>query len=99
MLTSIVVLLHDSVCLLEHFNMELFDHAPYNPDLILNDYNLFIIYLKNWLQIPCFSSIELMDDVKTWLRSHATDFFDASIQILISWYNKFPISSGDYSDK
>jgi transposase len=32
--------------LLEHFNWELFDHPPYNPDLAPSDYHLFT-YLKN----------------------------------------------------
>jgi hypothetical protein len=33
--------------LLEHFSWELFDHAPYSPDLALSDCHLFT-YLKNW---------------------------------------------------
>jgi transposase len=51
-----VVLLHDNLhphttahasALLELFNWELFDHAPYSPDLAQN-YHL-STYLKNWL--------------------------------------------------
>jgi transposase len=43
------MLLHDNArphtaarirALLEHFNWELFDHPPYNPDLTLRDYFL-----------------------------------------------------------
>jgi histone-lysine N-methyltransferase SETMAR len=59
MLTSVVVLLHDSACshtstaartqaLLEHFNLELFDHPPYSPDLTPSVYHQFT-YLKIWL--------------------------------------------------
>jgi hypothetical protein len=53
--TSCLVLQHDNrhlhtaVCtraLLEHFSWELFDHAPYSPDLSLIDCHLFA-YLKN----------------------------------------------------
>jgi hypothetical protein len=36
---------------------------------------------------------ELMEVVKTWLRSQAADFFDTDIQKLIPQYNK-RISSG-----
>jgi hypothetical protein len=31
---------------LEHFNWELFDHSPYNPDLTPSDHHQFT-YLKN----------------------------------------------------
>jgi transposase len=57
MLTDGVVLIHDNArlhtaahtrALLEHFNLELFDHPPYSPDLILSDYHTFT-YMKNWL--------------------------------------------------
>jgi hypothetical protein len=50
MLASGVVLLHDNARphtaartrpQLQHFNWELFDHPPYNPDLAASDYNLF----------------------------------------------------------
>jgi hypothetical protein len=54
-LTSFVVFLLDNDhlhtaahiwALLEHFNWELFDHPPYNPDLAPSDYRLFT-HLKN----------------------------------------------------
>jgi histone-lysine N-methyltransferase SETMAR len=57
MLTPSLVLLHDSVhprtaartrALPGHFNWELFDHPPYNPDLTPSDYHQFT-HLKNWL--------------------------------------------------
>jgi hypothetical protein len=75
MLTSNVVLLHDSVCLhtaagtqafLEHFSWELFYHSPYSLDLALSDYHLFT-YLKNWCGSQCFNNNEkLMEGVKIW---------------------------------
>jgi hypothetical protein len=55
MLTYGVVLLHDNAlphaavhkgALLEHFNLELFDHHTYSPDLSPSDYHLFT-YLNN----------------------------------------------------
>jgi transposase len=65
---------------LEHFNLELFAHPPYSPDLAPNDYHLFT-YLKNWLQSQCFNNNEeLMESVKTWLRSQVADSFDRGIQ-------------------
>jgi hypothetical protein len=74
MLTSGVVLLHDSArphtaartrALLEHFNWELFDHSSYSPVLSPSDYHLFT-YLKNWLGSQRFNNNEeLMEGVKT----------------------------------
>jgi hypothetical protein len=56
MMTSGLVLLHDNShphtaarirTLLEHFNLELFDHPPYSPALAPSDYHLFT-NVKNW---------------------------------------------------
>jgi transposase len=60
--------------LLDHVKWELFDRPPYSPDPAASDHHLFT-YLKNCLGSQRFNS-ELMEDVKTWLRSHAADFFD-----------------------
>jgi hypothetical protein len=55
MLTYGVVLLHDNArarttarsrALLEHFNLELFDHYAYRPDFTPSNYHLFT-HLKN----------------------------------------------------
>jgi hypothetical protein len=82
--------------LLEHFNLELFDHAPYSPDLASSDYNLFI-YLKNWLESQRFNKNEkLMEGVKAWLSSQAADILDKGIQKLIPRYDKCLNSGGDY---
>jgi histone-lysine N-methyltransferase SETMAR len=101
MLTYSVVLLYDNTCLhtaahtqamLEHFN------PTYSPDLALSDYHLFT-YLKNWLQLKHFNNYEnLMEDVRTWLSSQVTDFFDTGIQKLIHQYNCLR-SGSDYVKK
>jgi hypothetical protein len=57
--------------LLEHFNLELFDHHPHSPDLSPSDYHLFT-YLNNWLGSQNFNNNkELMEGVKRWLSSQA----------------------------
>jgi transposase len=104
MMASGLVLLHDNARshtaartrpLLRHFNWELFDHPPYNPDLAASDYNLFA-YLKNWLGTQRFNNNEeLMEGVKTWLSSHAAHFFDSGTQKLIPRYDKCLSSGGD----
>jgi histone-lysine N-methyltransferase SETMAR len=91
MLTSGVVFLYNNVslhraactrALLKHFNLELFDHLPYSPDLAPSVYHLFA-YLKNWLRSQCFNNNELTEGLKTWLSSHVAGFFDTGIQKLI----------------
>jgi hypothetical protein len=85
--------------LLKHFDWELFDHPPYNPDPTQRDFHLFI-FLKNWLKSQRFSSNEeLMEVVNTCLSSQATDFFDTGIQKLIPRYDKCLNSGGDYAEK
>jgi hypothetical protein len=90
-LTSSVVLLHNNAHLhtvasiwelLEHFNLKLFDHLPYSPDIALSDYHLFT-YLKNWLRSQHFNNNEeLMEGVKTWLSSQVANVFDTGIKNL-----------------
>jgi hypothetical protein len=85
--------------LLEHFNWELFDHPPYNPDLVPSDYHMFI-YRKNWLRSQRFSHNEkLIKGVKAWLSSQAAYFFDTGIHKLIPHYDKCLNSGGDYVEK
>jgi hypothetical protein len=84
---------------LEHFRWVLFDYPPYSPDMAPSDYHLFT-YLKNLLGSQHFSrNEELMEGVKTWLSSQAADFFDTSIQKLISRYDRCLSSGGDYAEK
>jgi hypothetical protein len=97
MLTYDLVFLHDNAppytvartrALLKHFNWELFDHPPYNPELAQRDYHLFIC-LKNWSGSQRFgNNEELMVGVKAWVSSQAADFFDTGIQKLIPHYVK-----------
>jgi hypothetical protein len=68
---------------LEHFNLELFDNPSYSPELAPSDCHLFT-YLKN------NNNEGSMEGVKTWLSSQAADFFDASVQKLISPIRQVP---------
>jgi hypothetical protein len=69
--------------LLEHFNWELFGHPTYNTDLAPSNNHLFT-YVEKLLGSQCLkNNEELMEGVKTWLSSRATDLFDTGIQELI----------------
>jgi hypothetical protein len=60
-----------TLALLQHFDLGLFDHLPYSPDLAPSDYHL-LTYSKNWLGSQRFKNKEdLMEDVKTLLGSKA----------------------------
>jgi hypothetical protein len=56
-------------------------------------------YLKDWLQSQPFINNEMMKGVKKWLSLQAADFFDKGIQKLISQYDKYHNSGGDYEEK
>jgi hypothetical protein len=86
------------VLALEHFNWELFDHPPYSPDFAPSDCHLFT-YLKSGLRSQCFNGNELMEGVKMWMSSYASDFFDTGIQKLIPRYDRCLTSGGDYVEK
>jgi hypothetical protein len=73
------------------------DYPSYSPDLAPSGYHPFT-YLKNWLGSQRSNNNELMEGVKTWLRSQAADFFDTRIQKLIPRYKRFN-SGGEYIEK
>ena len=110
MLTSGVVLLHDSACphtaahtqaLLQKFCWDLFDHQPYSPDLALSDFHLFS-QMKVWLgtqRLRVKTNEELIDGVKDWLSSQPATFYDVGILKLVSRCDKCLNSEGDYVKK
>jgi hypothetical protein len=103
MLTYGVVLHHDNAPLHTAAHTQALlqlDHTPYRPNLTPSDYHLFTLtYLKNWLGSQRLSNYELMEGVKMYLSSKATDFFDTGIQKLIPRYDKCFNSGGDYVQK
>jgi hypothetical protein len=61
-----------------------------------SNYHLFT-YLKNWLGSQYFNNNEqLREGVKMWQSSQGAEFFDTSVQKLISRYDKCLNSGGDY---
>jgi hypothetical protein len=78
-----IMRIHIQLIALEHCwsisTGELFDQPPYSPDLAPSDYHL-LTYLSDWFGSQHFSNNEeLMEGVKMWLSSQATDFFDTGI--------------------
>jgi hypothetical protein len=74
------------------FQLVVFDHPLYIPDLPQCSYHLFT-YLNNWLVSQRFNNNELEEGVKKWLS------FDTGIQKLIPQYDRCLNSDGDYIEK
>ncbi|GFY19732.1 HTH_48 domain-containing protein [Trichonephila clavipes] len=77
-----VFLLHDNPRsrtageLIESFDLEILDHAPYSPDLAPSDFRLFLFF-KHSLGGKHFSdSEEVKPTVNSWLFDQAVDFFE-----------------------
>jgi histone-lysine N-methyltransferase SETMAR len=108
MLTKGVVLFHDNArphtaarknALIKLFNWEFFDHAPYSPDLVPSDYQLFT-NMKVWLATQLFhTNEELMDGVNNWLLNLAAPLFDEGLQKLVSRYDECLNVDGNYVEK
>jgi [histone H3]-lysine36 N-dimethyltransferase SETMAR len=108
LLSTGIVLLHDNarphtadrtVQLLQKFHWEIFDHAPYSPNLAPSDYHLFM-HLKKWLASQRFETDdELQTGVNEWFKTLAADFFDTGIKNLVPRYQKCVEVNGDYVEK
>ena len=75
------------------------DHPPYSTDLALNDFHLFL-HLKEHLAGKKFDDDdEVQEEVMTWFKVLAADFYDSGIQKLVPRLNKFWDNVGEYVEK
>ena len=89
---------HITTALLEKFKWDILDHPPYNPDLTPSDFHLFL-HLKKHLAGQKFGDDdEVQEEVTTWVKVLAADFYDSGIQ-LVPRLNKCLDSAGDYVEK
>jgi len=107
MVTKGVVLLHNTRphtaahknALIKLFNWEIFDHPPYNPDLVPSVYHLFT-KMKVYLATQRFhTNEELTDGVNNWLHNLAAPFLDEGLQKLVLQYDKCLNVDGTYMEK
>ena len=105
MLSRGVCLLHDNArphsahvttALLEKFKWDILDHPPYSPVLASSDFHLFL-HLKKKFD----DDDEVQDEVITWFKEHAADFYDSGIQKLVPRLNtrKCLDNAGDCVEK
>ena len=105
MLSRGVCLLHDNArphsahvttALLEKFKWDILDHPPYSPVLASSDFHLFL-HLKKKFD----DDDEVQDEVITWFKEHAADFYYSGIQKLVPRLNtrKCLDNAGDCVEK
>jgi histone-lysine N-methyltransferase SETMAR len=73
-------------------------HPPYSPDLAPSDFHLFL-HLKKHLAGKNFDEDEVQEEVMTWFKGQAADFYDPEIQKLVPRLNKYLENAGDYVEK
>jgi len=108
MLSRGVCLLHDNAwphsthvttVLLEKIKWDILDHPLHSPDLAPREFNLFL-HLKKHLAGKKFDdNDEVQEEVMTWLKGQAADFYDSGIQKLVPRLNKCLDNAGDYFEK
>jgi len=109
MLSSSVCLLHDNTrphsthvttALLEKFKLDILDHLPYSLDFVPSDFHLFH-RLKEHLAGKKFDDDddEVQEDVMTWFKGQAADFYASEIQKLVPRLNKCLDNAGDCLEK
>jgi len=71
------------------------DHPPYSPDLAPGNFHLFH-HLKKHLAGKKFDDDgEVQEEVMTWFKGQAADFYDSGIQKLVPRLNKCLDNAGD----
>ena len=90
---------HVTTALLEKLKLDILDHPPYSPDLVPSDFHLFL-HLKKHLAGKKFDDDdEVQEEVMTWFKGQAVDFYDSGIQKLVPRLNKCLENAGDYVEK
>jgi histone-lysine N-methyltransferase SETMAR len=80
-------------------NVHILDHPPYSPDFAPSDFHLFL-HLKKHLAGKKFDDDgEVQEELMTWFKVHAADFYDLGIQKLVPRLNKYLDNAVDYVEK
>jgi hypothetical protein len=88
----------DDKTLLEKFKWEILDHPLYKQDLAPSDFHLFL-HLKKHLAGKKFGDDGVQEEVMSWFRGQAADFYDLTIQKLVPRLDRCLDSAGDYVEK
>ena len=71
---------------------------PYSPDFAPSDFHLFLNKKKSrWKKFD--DDDEVQEEVMTWFKGQAADFYDSGIQKLVPRLNKCLDNAGEYVEK
>ena len=74
-------------------------HRPDSPHLAPSDFHLFL-HLKKHLAGKKFDDDDqVQEEVMTWFKGQAADFYDSGMQKLVPRLNKYLYKAGDYVEK
>ena len=90
---------HGTAALLEKFKWDILDHPPYSPDVAPSDFHMFLRQKKHPARKKFDDDDEMQEEVMTWFRWQAADFYDSGIQKLVPRLNKCLDNGGDCVEK
>jgi hypothetical protein len=70
---------HITTVLLEKFKRDILDHLPYSLDLAPSDFHLFLHLKKHFAGKKSDNNDEVLEEVMTWFKGQAADFYDSGI--------------------
>lgn len=88
-----------TTALIEKFGWEIVLHPPYSPDLAPSDYHLFPDLKKHLGGTHFANEEELKEEVLSYLRGLAGDFYDQGIKKMVTRMKKCIEVNGDYVEK
>jgi hypothetical protein len=90
---------HATRALLEKFKWDISDNPPYSPELAPSDFHLFLQLEKHLAGEKFEDDDEVQEEVMTWFKGQAADFYDSGIRKLIPRLNKCLDNTGDYVEQ
>jgi hypothetical protein len=78
---------------------DILDHPPYSPDLASSDFHMFLRLKKHLAGEKFDDDDEVQEEVMTWFKGQAADFYDSGIQKLVPRLNKCMDNAGDCVEK
>jgi histone-lysine N-methyltransferase SETMAR len=75
------------------------DLPPYSPDFAPSDFHLFLHLKKHIAGKKFDDDDEVQEEIMTWFKVQAADFYDSAIQKLVPGLNTCLDNSGDYGQK
>ena len=85
--------------LLNQFGWDIVTHPPYSPDIAPSDYHLFPELKKHLGGTQFRTGEELKEEVLSYLRGAAGEFYDSGIKKMVQRMQKCIDLNGDYVEK